>query len=470
MCLLDERKRAIMQLRQGKKQQDVAAALGRSVGWVAKWQKRYEEEGWNGLRSRSRQPKQHGRQTPPEVKEAICRVRQELEYEAATGQTLKYVGGRAIRTRLKKEAVRPLPSIPTIERVLHEAGLTRSKRTTRPATVNYPRLQPTQPQQLLQVDIVPHHLTGGQRVFCFNSLDVVSRFPTGRAYERKRSQEAAEFLLHCWQEQGLPRYTQLDNEGCFSGGSTHPHVLGKVVRLGLRLGTELVFTPVRHPKSNGHIERFHQEYDRHVWEGTYLADLTMVNRQGEQFFAQYRQWPDHRQLAGHSPQQWHETQPLRTLPAGFSLPERLPLYEGCLHFIRRVEPGGTVSVLNVDWAVPGADPQRGVWVTLTLTCSGATLQIFDNGPDGGSRNLLVTHPFPLNEPVLPRPVAADPAQAPPEPDSALETEAVPPATATPLPKELIWITSDMARRGERLILSTLDFTAALTKRLFSTMY
>jgi len=58
----------------------------------------------------------------------------------------------------------------------------------------------------------------------------------------------------------VPDYTQLDNEGCFSGGFTHPGVLGKVLRLWLMVGTELVFSPLRHPESNGCVERFHQDY------------------------------------------------------------------------------------------------------------------------------------------------------------------------------------------------------------------
>ncbi len=55
-------------------------------------------------------------------------------------------------------------------------------------------------------------------------------------------------------------------------------MLGRVVRFALWVGTEVVFSPVRHPESNGYVERFHQEYDRHVWRDTYLADLAEVRR------------------------------------------------------------------------------------------------------------------------------------------------------------------------------------------------
>ena len=117
----------------------------------------------------------------------------------------------------------------------------------------------------MQVDIVPHYLTGGAQSPCFNAIDVVSRYPTGQAYRQRRSQDACNFLLHVWQEMGVPIYTQVDNEGCFSGGHTHRHVLGKVVRLALTVGTQLLFSPFYHPESNGYVERFHQDYDLHVW-------------------------------------------------------------------------------------------------------------------------------------------------------------------------------------------------------------
>jgi hypothetical protein len=37
-----------------------------------------------------------------------------------------------------------------------------------------------------------------------------------------------------------------------------------VLRLALLVGTQLVFSPVRHPESNGTIERFHQDYSKNV--------------------------------------------------------------------------------------------------------------------------------------------------------------------------------------------------------------
>jgi transposase InsO family protein len=186
-----------------------------------------------------------------------------------------------VQARLKKKGVEPLPRTASIERVLHAAGMTRPRVVEEEQEVTYPHLYPTEPGQLCQIDIVPHFLKGGQSIACFNAIDVVSRYPTGQAYEHRRSANAATFLIHVWQEIGIPQYTQVDNEACFSGGFTHPGVLGKVLRLALYIGTELVFSPVRHPQSNGYIERFHQDYDKHVWEDTELQDCVDVQKHAD---------------------------------------------------------------------------------------------------------------------------------------------------------------------------------------------
>lgn len=214
-------------------------------------------------------------------------ARSELEAAAATEAALKYIGAAAVRAHLEKKSVNPFPSPASIERVLRAAGLTKGQAGPGPEKIVYPRLRPTQAHTLIQVDIVPHYLLGGEAVACFNALDVVSHYPTGQALAQRRAQDAVAFLIHVWQEIGWAQYTQVDNEGCFSGGFTHKGVFGQVLRLALWVGTELVFGPVRHPESNGTIERFHQDHDAHVW-ATLLKNRTHVNACSPVFFQKYR--------------------------------------------------------------------------------------------------------------------------------------------------------------------------------------
>ena len=466
--LVAERQQAVHLLRSGRTVKEVAQSLNRHENWVQKWWKRYQAEGWVGLQDRSKAPKQHGRKLALEVRQAICQARSELEASAASGEGLKYIGPLAVKTKLKDKAEFALPSRASIERVLQEFGMTRVKKETVKSAVSYPHLKPSQPHQLCQVDIVPHFLSGGDRLACFNAIDVVSHYPTGQPFAQRRSQEAAEFLVHVWQEIGLPHYTQVDNEGCFNGGATHPHVLGKVVRLALQVGTELTFSPIYHPQSNGTVERFHQDYDAHVWEGTYLRHQADVQDRSQHFFGLYRHSQHHSALQGRSPHEVHHQQPPPRLPADFVLSTaKLPLREGRLHFIRRVDPDHTVKVLNSTWAVPKPELDKGVWVTLEFKQSGATLSIYDAAPDVKDRQGLVSYPFPLNEPVLPQPAKNAAAPLLNVENKAAHTSDL---ASQPALKLLPPPTQQPVGLGGQLLVALFSCAARLTNHFANTMY
>jgi transposase len=140
MTLMEERKSAIHLLQAGQNVKAVATEMGRSTRWVRKWRERYQAEGWDGLKDRSRRPHVIVKQTPKSNQQAIREARSELEAEAAEGKGLKYIGGQAIRTRLKEKGAQPLPSIPTIERVIRVAGMTRSYQRAKKPEIHYPHL------------------------------------------------------------------------------------------------------------------------------------------------------------------------------------------------------------------------------------------------------------------------------------------------------------------------------------------
>lgn len=442
---LAERKAAIHLLRSGLSPIEVARRMKRSVGWVTKWRDRYQDEGWAGLEDRSHAPKEAWQAHPESVRQAIRQARSELEAEADAGQGLHYIGSPAIQARLDEKRERgeyegPLPSTATIERVLRAADMVRHWQK-KEAEVHYPHLHPTAPQQLIQVDIVPHYLRGGQAVACFNAIDVVSRCPTGQAKAQRRSQEACEFLLHTWQTLGVPHYTQVDNEGCFSGGFTHRGVLGKVLRLALHVGTELIFSPFYHPASNGFVERFHQDYDDHVWRDTDLHSVAAVQQQAEVFFNNYRHSRHHSALQGRSPAAVHSQVKATLLASGALCPEKkLPLTEGRVHFMRRVSPEGTVKVCNIEWPVPRPQDIPTVWVTLEFALTGATLCIYDTAPDAEQRSCLAAYDFPLNESVRPRQAFVPLALVSPDSDNSafadqsdiLSALEISPSTQSPL--------------------------------------
>ena len=398
----DTQRQAFIHLvRSGRSVSQAAGEVGRARSWGYKWQARYNQEGWAGLQERSRAPQHVARQTPVAVRQEIMRLRSELEAEAQASDKLGYIGADAIYGRLSASHIRPLPGVSTIERLLRQAGMTKPRPPEVTKEVDYPHLQPTSVHQLTQVDIVPHYLSGGQSIACFNSIDVVSRYPAGKQFKAKSSANTLDFLVHTWRELGLSTYLQMDNESCFSGGYKHPGVIGRAVRLALYVGVQPVFSPFYHPQSNGVVERFHQDYSKFVWLKAYLENLAAVHQRSALFFPLYRTSRHHSALAGQSPLALHMAEPRRALPADFPVPTKLPITEGQVHFIRAVDQQRHVLILNKSWSAGLGLPDQGVWVTLFLTPQGATLRIYDAAPDAPKRRCLAVHPFALQEPVVP---------------------------------------------------------------------
>jgi transposase len=395
-----ERESLVHLIRSGKKPEEAAEELGHSHSWAYKWWGRYQKGGWERLQERSRAPKRHPNQMPEEVRAAIRRVRSELEAEANQPDKLSYIGATSIRSRLKREGVRPLPGISTIEQVLRDAGMVKPRNAPEKPKAVYPQLHPSQPHQLAQVDIVPHYLTGGALIACFNGIDPVSRFPDGQQYDNKSTDAALDFLVHLWKTIGIPKYTQVDNESSFCGGRTHPGVIGRVARLALLVGSELVFSPFYSPECNGFVERFHQDYSANVWDKVTLHNLQEVRQVSAAFFPRYRASEHHSELHGQSPAALHFATSLRSLPTNFTIPAHLPITEGNIHFMRAVEKTGNIQASNLSWNAGLAQIGQGVWATLHLRTSGATLRIYDAAPDALKRHCLAEHQFPLKESVI----------------------------------------------------------------------
>jgi hypothetical protein len=388
-------------LRSGKKPVEAALELSRARSWCYKWQSRFRKEGWDGLKERSRVPHQIARKTSEYDRQVILRTRSELEADALQADQLGYIGGNAIFGRLKSQGHVTVPSVSTIERVLRQAGVIKPRLPKPEPETIYPTLHARIAHELIQVDIVPHYLLGGQNIFCFNGIDVVSRFPAGKQYQNKRTGEVLDFLIQLWQETGLPKYVQFDNESCFSGGYKHPGVIGQAVRLALFTGVQPIFSPIYHPQSNAYVERFHQDYSGFVWKKALLNDLTDVARRSSLFFPNYRRSQHHSELDGKSPQQIHFQSEVRKLPTGFCIPKKLPITEGQVHFMRPVTKDRQVLLLNKSWDVKLAQAGQGVWGTLFLSPKNATLRIYDAAPDVPRRRCLAEHPFLLKEAVVP---------------------------------------------------------------------
>lgn len=123
----EDRKSLVHLLNSGKKPSEAAQELGRSRAWAYKWKTRYDQAGWEGLKSQSRAPKHVPRRTPFKIRQAILHVRSELEAERENKDSLGYIGADAVYGLLRKRGIVPLPAVSTIERILRQAGKTKPR-------------------------------------------------------------------------------------------------------------------------------------------------------------------------------------------------------------------------------------------------------------------------------------------------------------------------------------------------------
>ncbi len=71
----ERRCRAIRLSKKGMAFGAICARVGRSRFWLAKWLRRFQEQGWAGVREQSRAPRRIWRRTPARVVALVLRIR-----------------------------------------------------------------------------------------------------------------------------------------------------------------------------------------------------------------------------------------------------------------------------------------------------------------------------------------------------------------------------------------------------------
>lgn len=237
------------------------------------------------------------------------------------------------------------PSLSTIQRVLKRHHLT--SQAPKPSRRAYrPHPLAPYPDAVHATDIITRWITGGEVVQTFNTVDVYSNDAYSTSHATKTAATACEHLLQTWQQLGVPDMAQFDNESAFSGGH-HPWVLGRVVRLCLYMGIEVLFIPLGEADYNSPVETFNHLWAQRFWGLHHFTRRRDVSRVQRTFLAWYRSHyiaprqpdtPEHMRLGA----------PMHTLATrdATGLPHRLPICAGRVHAVRRVSPEGWVRFLN----------------------------------------------------------------------------------------------------------------------------
>ena len=213
--------------------------ISRPTGYV--WLKRYRELGVRGIAEQSRKPHRSPRRTRAALERQVVRVRQQYPDW----------GARKLRVVLAREGVQ-LPRN-TIHRILLRHDLVPEEDRHTPAVQRFERAQPN---ELWQMDFKgPKGWT--QAVGPLSVLDDHSRYLIALAANGStRGEPVREQLEEAFQRCGVPEGMLMDHGtpwGSTQSASGQTQVSLWLMRQGIRLH----WCGIRHPQTQGKVERFH---------------------------------------------------------------------------------------------------------------------------------------------------------------------------------------------------------------------
>ncbi len=393
------RREAIRRYLQGERRDDICRDLARSPRWFAKWWAEYSRNPRTDFADQSRAPHTSPQAMPQPVIEAVVSVREILEAANTRETRYGFIGAPSVQTQLERMGITPVPSVPTIQRILAAYDLTHPVGAGSDAAY-YPWPVAWEVNAIHALDIITRHVRGGEEIENFHTIDLFSQAVFLTRQQDKTSATTCTHLRKTWAKLGLPHLQQFDNEGAFCGGHTHPHVIGQVVRLCLFCGIEPFFTPVYEAKRNYQIETFHSLWRRGFWSRFEFANRAQVDQEAPHFERWYHTVYRPPALAGRTPSQVRYGVPMvRLAPDVQRLipPGHLPITAGRLHIMRKVDPAGAVTLLNETW--PVGRKWIGEYVRATINTAQQTLTLWAQADADADWRLIKTRQFRLKESV-----------------------------------------------------------------------
>ena len=329
---LSVRHTAIRMRLAGESVESICHILKRSEAWFYKWWRRYLEAGPGGLFDLTRGHRQVVNRTPPHIERAVISIRRRLAARATPDTRYSQVGAVQIRAELEALGYIPLPSTRTIERIIAGAGLScpQLRMARRISSNEYPGPQARDSNQVHQVDVVgPRYLTGDStRYYFLVCKDIFDQSVYMEFVDTRRMELVIDFLIHAWQQLGIPEKVQFDNGREFCGLGYSARFLSRVIRLCLRLGVEPVFIPKGKPQRNGSVENFNSWFQPLLLRRPFKKPSD-VRRELRRLITTVNDQHVHAQLGGRTATQFRRSKRLRKLPANFALTEKkLPIAAG----------------------------------------------------------------------------------------------------------------------------------------------
>ena len=219
--------------------------ISRETGY--KWWRRCQERGMVGLEERSRRPHTSPRRTPIDIERRVVELRR---------KTPDW-GARKLRVKLAEQGI-DLP-VATIHRILLRYGLVAEQDRGRPAPRRFERQQPNELWQMDFKGMPAGWQTAG--LLPLSILDDHSRYLLGlQAQQQTAATGVRATLEEVFSVSGLPRQMLMDH-GVRWWNSQGAGWTRLSVWL-MQQGIELRFSGIRHPQTQGKVERLHGSLHR----------------------------------------------------------------------------------------------------------------------------------------------------------------------------------------------------------------
>ena len=295
--------------------------ISRKTGY--KWMARYAAEGLEGLQDESRRPHHSPTQTAPEVERRV------LELRATCHE-----GGRKIRHYLQQEGIEPAPAPSTITDILRRHG--RLDPAESLGHRAYIRFERATPNELWQMDFKGHFPTMTNRCHPFVVEDDHSRFNLSlAACPDERESTVRTHLIRAFEQYGLPACMLMDNGGCWGSEPNGAYTRFEVWLM--RLGVQVSHGRVRHPQTQGKLERFNRTLKEELIIHHHFHDLVQCQDAFDEWRQFYNCRRPHESLGMVPPVK-------RYRPSLFRYPAKLPdIVYPPSDDVRIVDDKGTIS-------------------------------------------------------------------------------------------------------------------------------
>jgi len=304
-----------------------AFGIARKTGY--KWAQRYAEEGWEGLKDRSRAPTQCPHRTEKRCEDQLVAWRRKHPSW----------GARKLLSRLERRYPDwswPAPSTAGAILKLHGLVRSRPRRRSKPSS-SKPEVVARRPNDLWSADFKGHFRTGDRRV-ChpLTIADRVSRYLLEcRARDSTSHDQARPIFEAAFREHGLPRAMLCDTGPPFGSGRAPRH-LSRLAVWWIRLGIEPLYIEPGHPEQNGAHERMHRTLKAETARPphrSFAAQQAAFHR----FRREYNHERPHEALDFQMPAELYR-------PSSRPFPRRLPAVEYPGHFeVRNVHSKGEIK-------------------------------------------------------------------------------------------------------------------------------